>query len=267
MIKITLEKFVGKCYNDYIDLRGQIMKTILITGASRGIGRAIALKFASEGYSIILNYNTNEKKAKELAKIIEKMGAKCLLIKADVSNDTEVTNMVNIALKEFGKIDVLVNNAGVALSKLLQDTTKAEIDHVFGVNSFGTINCTKAVAPHMISEKAGKIINISSIWGDVGASMETIYSASKGAVIAFTKALAKEFAPSGINVNCVCPGVIDTDMLNEYTEDEKNELIEQTPLNRLGTGDDVADAVYFLASNNASFITGQVLTIDGGFAL
>ena len=243
------------------------MKTILITGASRGIGRAIAIKFASEGYNIVLNYNSSESKAKTFANQIEKMGVKCLLIKADVSNEAEVIDMINIALKEFGKIDVLVNNAGVALSKLVQDTTKADMDHIFGVNTFGTINCTKAVVPSMVSVKAGKIINIASIWGEVGASMETIYSASKGAVIAFTKALAKELAPSGICVNCVCPGVIDTDMLNEYTMDDKNELIEQTPLNRLGMGDDVAEAVYFLASDKASFITGQVITIDGGFAL
>jgi 3-oxoacyl-[acyl-carrier protein] reductase len=141
------------------------------------------------------------------------------------------------------------------------------VARVFGVNTFGVINCSKAVVPSMISEKSGKIINISSIWGKVGASMETIYSASKGAVIAFTMALAKELAPSNISVNCVCPGVIDTDMLLEYTADDKKELKNQTPLNRLGTPQDVANAVYFLASDNATFITGQVITVDGGFAL
>ena len=243
------------------------MKTVLITGASRGIGKEIALKFAREGYNIILNYNTNESKAKTLAKSIEKLGVNCLIVKADVSNEAEVFNMVNIALKEFGKIDVLVNNAGVALSKLFQLTTNDEIARVFGVNAFGVINCSKAVVPSMVSAKDGKIINISSIWGKVGASMETIYSASKGAVIAFTMALAKELAPSGICVNCVCPGVIDTDMLIEYSEADKKELKEQTPLNRLGTPQDVANAVYFLASNDATFITGQVVTVDGGFAL
>ena len=243
------------------------MKTVLITGASRGIGREIAIKFASEGYNIVLNYNASEAKAKVIAKYIEDMGVKCLLIKADVSVESEVIDMVNIALKEFGKIDVLVNNAGVALSKLFQLTTTDEVARVFGVNTFGVINCSKAVVPSMVSEKAGKIINISSIWGKVGASMETIYSASKGAVIAFTMALAKELAPSNISVNCVCPGVIDTDMLLEYTEDDKKELKEQTPLNRLGTPQDVANAVYFLASDNATFITGQVITVDGGFAL
>ena len=243
------------------------MKTVLITGASRGIGREIALKFASEGYNVVLNYNSSEAKAKTIAKQIEKFGVKCLLVKADVSVESEVIDMVNVALKEFGRIDVLVNNAGVALSKLFQLTTTDEVARVFGVNTFGVINCSKAVVPSMVSEKSGKIINISSIWGKVGASMETIYSASKGAVIAFTMALAKELAPSNISVNCVCPGVIETDMLLEYTEEDKKELKNQTPLNRLGTPQDVANAVYFLASDNATFITGQVITVDGGFAL
>lgn len=243
------------------------MKTVLITGASRGIGREIALKFAVEGYNVVLNYNSSENKAKELANQIEKFGVKCLALKADVAIEDEVIEMVNTALKEFGKIDVLVNNAGVALSKLFQLTSMDEIARVFGVNTFGVINTSKAVVPSMVSEKSGKIINISSIWGRVGASMETIYSASKGAVIAFTMALAKELAPSNISVNCVCPGVIDTDMLLEYSDEDKVELKNQTPLNRLGTPKDVADAVYFLASDNANFITGQVITIDGGFAL
>lgn len=243
------------------------MKTVLITGASRGIGKEIALKFATNGYNVVLNYNHSEQKALELAKRIENLGVKCLMYKADVAVEMEVQQMINKALKEFGCIDVLVNNAGVALSKLFQKTTTDDIAKVFGVNTFGVINCSKAVVPSMVSEKSGKIINISSIWGKVGASMETIYSASKGAVIAFTLALAKELAPSGISVNCVCPGVIDTDMLLNLNNDDKNDLKEQTPLNRLGTPEDVANAVYFLASDSANFITGQVITVDGGFAL
>lgn len=243
------------------------MKTVLITGASRGIGKEIAIKFATEGYNVVLNYNVSESQTEDLAKQIEDLGVQCLAVKADVSVDSEVKDMVNLALKQFGKIDVLVNNAGVALSKLFQLTTEDEIARVFGVNTFGVINSSKAVVPYMISEKCGKIINISSIWGKVGASMETIYSASKGAVIAFTMALAKELAPSGISVNCVCPGVIDTDMMREYSESDKKELKEQTPLNRLGTPKDVANTVYFLASDDANFITGQVITVDGGFAL
>lgn len=243
------------------------MKTVLITGASRGIGKEIALKFAENDYNVVINYNKSEKNAKELADKIEKMNKRCMICKADVSNDKEVNLMIKKVLKVFGKIDVLVNNAGVSVSKLLQDTSLQEIQKVFGVNIFGTINCTKAVVPNMISNKSGKIINISSIWGKVGASMETIYSASKGSVIAFTLALAKELAPSNISVNCVCPGVIKTDMLNEYSENDLDNLRLETPMLRLGTTKDVADAVYFLATDNASFITGQILTVDGGFAL
>lgn len=243
------------------------MKTVLVTGASRGIGRGIALKFAGEGYNVVLNYNNSEAEAKQVSKEIEDLGVKCLLCKADVANEAEVNLMVELANKTFGKIDVLINNAGVALSKLFQLTTSKEITDLFNVNTFGVINCTKAVVPNMISNKAGKIVNISSIWGKVGASMETIYSASKGAVISLTLALAKELAPSGICVNCVCPGVIGTDMLNDYTEDEKNELKAQTPLNRLGTVKDVANMVYFLASDEADFVTGQIITVDGGFIL
>ena len=243
------------------------MKTVLITGASKGIGKGIALKFASEGYNIILNYNNSEEQAINLSKDIENMGVKCLTIKADVSKEDEVKKMVDISLKTFGSIDVLVNNAGVSLYKLFQQTSNNEIERVFGVNTFGVINTTKAVVPSMISVKCGKIINISSIWGKVGASMETIYSASKGAVISLTLALAKELAPSGICVNCVCPGVIETDMLNNLNDEEKNDLKEMTPLERLGLPKDIANMVYFLASDNADFVTGQVITVDGGFTL
>lgn len=243
------------------------MKTVLITGASRGIGREIALKFAKNGYSIILNYNSSEQKAIEVAKEVESLDSRYLLYKADVADEAQVANMIDKAMQTFGHIDVLVNNAGVALSKLFQQTSATEVAKVFGVNTFGVINCAKAVVPNMIYNKQGKIINISSVWGKVGASMETIYSASKGAVIAFTLALAKELAPSNISVNCVCPGVIDTDMLLNLTNNEKEQLKEQTPLMRLGTPQDIANAVYFLASDNANFITGQVITVDGGFAL
>ncbi len=241
------------------------MKTILITGASRGIGKEIAIEFAKKGYNIVLNYNNT--KVEDLIKQIENLGVKVLPCKADMSKFNEIKQMVDSAIKTFGKIDVLVNNAGVSLTKLIQDCTQEEIEHVIAVNTIGVINMCKLVTPNMISEKAGRIINISSIWGEVGACIESVYSASKGAVISFTKALAKELSPSNINVNCVCPGVIDTDMLNEYSQQDKNELKNQTPLNRLGTPKDVANAVCFLASEEASFITGQVITIDGGFIL
>ncbi len=243
------------------------MKTVLITGASRGIGKAIALKFARDGYNVVLNYNNSEKQAMDLQKQIKNMGVECLAIKANVAYANEVEGMVKSALASFGKIDVLVNNAGVSLYKLFQDCAAADVENVFSINTFGVINTTRAIVPSMISEKCGKIINISSIWGKVGASMESIYSASKGAVISLTLALAKELAPSGICVNCVCPGVIETDMLNHLTDKDKDVLKEQTSLNRLGKPEDIANMVHFLASDNADFITGQVITVDGGFTL
>lgn len=243
------------------------MKTVLITGASRGIGRQIALKFAENNYNVVINYHTSEKKAIQLGKELSKKGCRNLVCKADVADEEQVKKMIKEVEKTFGTIDVLVNNAGVALSKILQETKFSEIQKVFGVNTFGTINCTKAVLPNMIRSGHGKIVNISSIWGKVGASMETVYSASKGAVIAFTKAIAKEVAPSNIAVNCVCPGVIETDMMKNYSVEDKNELKFNTPMMRLGTVEDIANAVYFLSTDNANFITGQILTVDGGFAL
>lgn len=243
------------------------MKTVLITGASRGIGRAIAKKFAQNDYNIIINFHKNESKAKSLAKELSKYNVSTLVIKADISNEKEVKSMINLSLKTFGQIDVLINNAGISLAKQIQDTTVVDIAKVFDTNTFGTIFATKELAKHMIFNKYGKIINISSIWGKVGGSMESIYSASKGAVISFTLALAKELAPSNINVNCICPGVVDTDMMKVYSQEEKSAMISSTPLNRLGKPEDVANLAYFLASEEASFITGQVITIDGGFTL
>lgn len=243
------------------------MKTVLITGASRGIGRAIAKKFAQNNYNIIINFHKNESKAKSLAKELSKYNVRTLVIKADISNEKEVKSMINLSLKTFGQIDVLINNAGISLAKQIQDTTAVDIAKVFDTNTFGTIFATKELAKHMISNKYGKIINISSIWGKVGGSMESIYSASKGAVISFTLALAKELAPSDINVNCICPGVIDTDMMKVYSQEEKSAMISSTPLNRLGKPEDVANLAYFLASEEANFITGQIITIDGGFTL
>lgn len=243
------------------------MKTVLITGASRGIGRVIAKKFAQNNYNIIINFHKNESKANSLAKELSKYNVRTLIIKADISNEKEVKSMINLSIKTFGQIDVLINNAGISLAKQIQDTTLSDIQKVVDTNTLGAILTTKELSKHMISNKQGKIINISSIWGKVGGSMESVYSASKGAVISFTLALAKELAPSNINVNCICPGVIDTDMMKVYSQEEKSALISSTPLNRLGKPEDVANLAYFLASEEASFITGQVITIDGGFTL
>lgn len=246
---------------------GVIMKTVLVTGASKGIGKAIAKKFAQNGCNIIINYNKSESKAKSLVKELSKYNIRTLMVKADISNEDEVKKMIDLSIKTFGHIDILVNNAGICLTKQIQDYKLNDIEKLLSINTLGVILTTREVAKNMIANQIGKIVNISSIWGKVGGSMETVYSASKGAIISFTLALAKELAPSNINVNCICPGVIETDMLKPYSTEEKNILKESTPLNRLGQPEDIANAVYFLASDEANFITGQVLTVDGGFTL
>ena len=241
------------------------MRNVLVTGASRGIGLATAKKFASEGNNVILNYNKSEENAKLAKTEIEALGVKCLTIKADVSDAVQVDRMFHQIRAELGGIDVLVNNAGVALRQgLFTDFDENERRRVFDVNVHGMMNCCREAMPDFISKKKGKIINLSSIWGVSGGSCEVIYSASKAAVIGFTKALAKELAPSGINVNCVAPGMIATDM-NSHLSDEETELFRQEiPMQRIGKPEDVADVIYFLASDAASYITGQILTVDGG---
>lgn len=242
-------------------LRDDFMtKTVFITGSSRGIGAAIARLFHKNGYNVAINYNHSEKEAKELAASLP--GS--LLLKGDVSKENDVIEMFEKTVSHFGEIDVLVNNAGISSVKLITDTTLEEWERLFSINVTGTFLASKYAAKHMIKNHLGKIINISSIWGVSGASMESCYSASKGAVIAFTKALAKELGPSGITVNCVAPGFIDTDMNSDVSADEKDAFCEETPLGRIGTPDEVAKAVLFLASDNADFITGQILGVDGG---
>lgn len=242
------------------------MKTILITGASRGIGKAVAKAAAQDGYNVIINYNKSEAEAKKLeAELAKITGA--IALKADIAKIDEVKAMYEKAVKRFGKIDALVNNAGISWVGLFTDITDCQQDALIDTNIRGFLNVTRIVLPNMISLKSGRIVNISSIWGKAGASCEVHYSATKAAVIGFTKALAKEVAPSGINVNCICPGVIDTEMLNIYSIIDKQNLIEETPLGRLGKPEDIANAVMFFLSDKASFITGQCLTVDGGFIL
>lgn len=237
------------------------MKNVLITGGSRGIGAACVNKFTEKGYRVFLNYNKSDKEAEKIA---EKTGA--ILIKADVSNSDEVEKMRKF-ISGFGKISVIVNNAGIAEQKMFSDIEEFDWDRMFNVNIKSMFLVTKAFLPDMIHEKSGKIINVSSIWGISGASCEVHYSASKAAVIGFTKALAKELGPSNINVNCVAPGVIDTEMNSHLDNETKAELCEETPLCRMGTAEEIAEVIYFLASNNSDFITGQVITADGGFIL
>lgn len=239
------------------------MKTVLITGSSRGIGKAIAVKFYENGYNVVINYNKSEKEAFELQEMLKGSYA----IKADISNENDVKNLVEAVVDKFGTIDVLVNNAGIAQQKLFTDITTDEWDKMMGVNLNSLYYTCKYTVPHMISRKQGKIINVSSMWGITGASCEVHYSTAKAAVIGFTKALAKELGPSGITVNAVAPGTIMTDMCSGFDEETIELIKEETPLGKIGTSEDVANSVYFLASEQADFMTGQVLSPNGGMVI
>ncbi|MDE7279170.1 MAG: 3-oxoacyl-ACP reductase FabG [Oscillospiraceae bacterium] len=242
-----------------------MVRTVLITGASRGIGRAAAVTFAKSGFNVAVNYCRSEYKAKTLADELKDYGVMAAAYQADVSDKSTVIEMFCKAEAELGKITVLVNNAGIAEQALFTDITEEMWDRMFGVNVKGAYNCTQAVLPSMMNVKYGRIVNVSSMWGISGASCEVHYSASKAALIGFTKALAKEVGLSGITVNCIAPGVIETDMNAAISEEVMNTLKEDTPLNRIGTPEDAAEAILFLASDKAGFITGQVLSVDGGF--
>lgn len=242
-------------------------KVALVTGASRGIGREIALELARSGISVAVNYYSSDEKAKELLDEIKNLNINVQIYKADVSNEYEVYEMVHKIQSELGEIDIVVNNAGISQIGLFTDMTSSERDRMLGVNLIGAMNVSKAVLPSMIHYKHGNIINISSMWGEVGASCEVVYSAAKAGLIGFTKALAKELGPSGIRVNCVSPGVIDTDMNSELSESDMNELIKEIPLNKIGTPSDIAKAIKFLVSDKASYITGQVLSVNGGIII
>ena len=241
------------------------MSYVIITGASRGIGAATAKVFAQKGYDVVLNYCHSQQKAEDLAAFLRKeYHVQVLPMQADVSNPKEAETFIRSAMVVWGTPSVLVNNAGIAQQKLFTDITWEEYQSMMNTNAGGVFSCCKAVLPAMIHEKKGAIVNVSSMWGVSGASCEVHYSASKAAVIGLTKALAKEVGPSGITVNCVAPGVIDTEMNGQLSQETLNGLAEETPLSRLGTPEDIARAIYFLASSDAAFITGQVLTVDGG---
>lgn len=240
-------------------------KTAIITGGTRGIGRAVAIKFYELGYNIALVYNNNEENANKFCSAFDT--DRVLLIKADVSSFDEMQKMGRDVISKFKRVDVLVNNAGISEQKMINDITESDWDNMFSVNVKGAFNCTKAVLHNMIHNKSGRIINISSMWGITGASCEVHYSASKAALIGFTKSLAKELGPSGITVNCVAPGLIETDMNSSFSKDIINEIVNETPVMRIGTGKDVAESVAFLASDDAEFITGQVLSVNGGLVI
>lgn len=235
-------------------------KTVFITGGSRGIGAATARVFYENGYNVVINYNKSENKAESLCKELPGI----LALKGDVSKEEDVLRMLDIATSRFGKIDVLINNAGVSSSSLVTETDLSDWENLFKVNVTGTFLMSKHFGKQMVQNHSGKIINISSIWGISGASCESCYSASKGAVIAFTKALAKELGPSGITVNCVAPGFIDTDMNSHLSKEDIDGFANETPLGRIGKPEEVAKTLLFLSSEGADFITGQVLGCDGG---
>ena len=239
------------------------MKTVLITGGSRGIGRSMVYAFANNGYNVILNYLNSIDAANQVASEFPNV----LAYKADIANKKEVEAMVAFAKERFGQIDILINNAGVSCTGLIQDVTQEEWEKVLSINLTGVFNCTQAVLPDMIYRNNGKIINISSVWGMVGASNEVAYSATKAGVIGFTKALAKEVGPSNIKVNCIAPGIIMTDMVSNYTTEEFIEIQNQIPLSKIGSTEDVSNLALFLADEKSDYITGQVISPNGGWVI
>ncbi len=240
-------------------------QSVLVTGASRGIGRAIAKAFCDAGYRVAIGCGAHVSEAESFATDLSRTGGEAIAAPFDLTSEAAVTDGVKRVVNAFGGLDVLVNNAGVALPQMvLQDCSAAEFDHVFNVNMRGMFLVTRAALPTMISQKSGAVVNVSSMWGVTGGSCETPYSASKAAVIGFTKALAKEVAPSFVRVNCVAPGFVPTEMNAALSPETIESIREETPLLSLGTPQDIASAVLFLASSGARFITGQTLCVDGG---
>lgn len=242
-------------------------ETVLITGSSRGIGRAAAILFAERGYRVVINYFQSEEAALSLSRQLNEKGCRTLALHCDVSDRDQVRRMVEETEKAFGPIDILVNNAGIAEMKLFTDITPEYWERIFAVNVNGIFHCCQAVVPSMVSRKSGRIINISSIWGLVGASCETHYSATKGAILAFTKALAKELGPSGIRVNAIAPGAVYTDMIAGLDPQILEQVKAETPLGVIGSPEEIAETIFFAASQNAALFTGQVLSPNGGLVI
>lgn len=239
-------------------------KTVIVTGGAGGIGSAVSSLFSKNGYNVIIGYNSSENAAKALK---DSLASNTDIFKADVSDIKQVEKMFEFAYLKFGSVDVLVNNAGVSCIGLITDITNELSDKIFDTNLKGTYNCSKVATKYMVSAKNGKIINIASMWGEIGASCEVAYSASKAGVIGLTKALAKELSLSGITVNAVSPGLIDTKMNSNVNESDLDDFVKDIPISRMGSAEEIAKAVYFLASDSADYITGQILSVNGGYTM
>ena len=239
-------------------------KTILVTGSSRGIGKAIAIKYAKKGYNVIINCVKNKELLENVKKEIESYQVSCLSFVGDMGNYDTACELFDNIKKMYGNLDILVNNAGISHIGLLADMTPESWDSIINNNLNSVFYCSKLAIPHMLQQKSGKIINISSVWGNVGSSCEVAYSTTKGGINAFTKALAKELAPSNIQVNAIACGAIDTEMNHFLTDEELVDLVEDIPAGRLGTAEEVADLVYALTHKN-QYLTGQVIGFDGGW--
>lgn len=239
-------------------------QVVLVTGAARGIGKQIALKYAQNGYNVVLNYVSDNTDVEGLTKEIGQYGTEVLCVKADVSQSEQVEELVKQAIEKFGKVDVLVNNAGVTKDTLLMRMKEEDFDRVININLKGTFLMTKAVIPYMMKKRAGSIINISSVVGVAGNAGQSNYAASKAGMIGFTKSVAKEVASRNIRANCVAPGFIATDMTEILSDDVKANINAQILMKRMGTPEDVANVVYFLGSKESSYVTGQTICIDGG---
>ena len=242
-------------------------KNAIVTGASRGIGRAIAIEFANQGANVVINYSGNEKAANEVVEILKEKGVKSFAIKANVADENDVKAMMKEAMKEFGSIDILVNNAGITRDNLLMRMKEADFDDVIDINLKGTFLCIKSVTRQMMKQRSGRIINVASIVGVSGNAGQANYVASKAGVIGLTKSVAQELASRNILVNAVAPGFIETDMTDELNEDQQKAVLNQIPLEKLGSPSDVARVVRFLASDDAAYLTGQTIHVDGGMVM
>lgn len=242
-------------------------RTVIITGSSKGIGAHMAILFAENGYNVVINYNNSVESALLLQKSLSSNGHSVIALKANVTNKMEFDVLVSQTIDKFGSVDVLINNAGISQQALFTDISEYDWNDIINVNLKGVFNCCQSVLPNMIHNKYGKIINISSVWGVTGASCEVHYSAAKAGVIGLTKALAKEVGPSGINVNCIAPGFIDTQMNSAISEEDKKAFIHDLPIARIGATEDIAKTALFLASDGADYITGQTICVDGGMTI